>query len=79
MPGPLAGYFLLFYTFYNVCNGYNALINRILYEKNSYIHILESKLNSFYEAQAKAKAKAELEEDIDKRNSVRQPCSVCNR
>ena len=45
--------------------GYNALINRILYEKNSYIHILESKLNSFYEAQAKAKAKAELEEDID--------------
>ena len=38
--------------------GYNALINRILYEKNSYIHILESKLNSFYEAQAKAKAKA---------------------
>jgi ankyrin repeat protein len=45
--------------------GYNALINRILYEKNSYIHILETKLNSFYEAQAKAKAKAELEEDID--------------
>jgi len=45
--------------------GYTSLINRILYEKNSYIQVLEIKLNSFYQAQAKAKAKAELEEDID--------------
>lgn len=45
--------------------GYTSLINRILYEKNSYIQVLEIKLNSFYEAQAKAKEKAKLEEDID--------------
>ena len=45
--------------------GYNALINRILHEKNSYIQILESHLKTFYAAQEKAKAKAALEEDID--------------
>ena len=45
--------------------GYNALINRILHEKNSYIQILETHLKRFYAAQEKAKAKAALEEDID--------------
>jgi Ankyrin repeats (many copies) len=45
--------------------GYNALINRILHEKNSYIQILETHLKSFYAAQEKAKAKAAREEDID--------------
>ena len=45
--------------------GYSSLINRILFEKNSYIQVLESKLNSFYAAQEKARAKARLEEDID--------------
>ena len=45
--------------------GYGSLINRILYEKNTYIQVLESKLRAIYEKEEKERKKAESREEID--------------